>query len=84
MEISIKDNIKKTKNQEKENIFGQKVANSKGNFSLTWSMDKVELSMTMGGKLRDYGNLVNLSKYTNLKLINQICIVFTLLILSQE
>lgn len=35
MEISIKDNIKKTKNQEKENIFGQKVANSKGNFSLT-------------------------------------------------
>jgi hypothetical protein len=32
MEISIKDNIKKTKNQEKENIFGQKVANSKGNF----------------------------------------------------
>lgn len=35
MEISIKDNIKKIKNQEKENIFGQKVANSKGNFSLT-------------------------------------------------
>lgn len=35
MEISIKDNIKKTKNQEKENIFGQKVANSKGNFQLT-------------------------------------------------
>jgi hypothetical protein len=50
MEIFISDNIKKIKNQEKVNIFGQMVANLKEILLLTLNMGKATLSIKMEDK----------------------------------